>query len=119
MGDAGVGHEVDVQVAGGRHDGRREARPAVLADQRGVVRLTVTQLSEMTSSQLWFIYIAGYGLGADSDSDSKPDDTFVLHRTYSHSTDPDLDPCSLILYTTGIGTRYSNISEALLMAHSH
>ena len=47
MGDVGVGHEVGVQVAGGRHDGRREARPAVLADQRGIVRLSITQLLEM------------------------------------------------------------------------
>ena len=49
VGDVGVGHKVGVQVAGGRHDGRREARPAVLADQRGIVRLPVTQLSEIKS----------------------------------------------------------------------
>ena len=36
-----------VQVAGGRHDGRREACPTVLADQRRVVRLSVTQLLEI------------------------------------------------------------------------
>ena len=49
VGDVGVGHEVGEQVAGGRHDGRREARPAVLADQRGIVRLSVTQLLQIKS----------------------------------------------------------------------
>ena len=49
VGDVGVGHKVGVQVAGGRHDRRGEPSPAVLADQRGIVRLSVTQLLQIKS----------------------------------------------------------------------
>ena len=52
------------------------------------------------SDNLWLIYIAGDGLGTDSDSDSKPNGYIILYTTCSHYSDSDL--YSLFLYRTGI-----------------